>query len=134
MEAAGPPYSLRSVAEHVGRQVDDPAAARALRVQMLVSRHRLQDVVRRQAAVEVDMAQHPCGGQTVERPVDGRAVHSGAAGRDLVEDLVRGQVLTCGGQHAAENRDPRFRHALPGSAQQSLGAIVEALPASRRSH
>jgi hypothetical protein len=60
-EATGASYSLRGVTENVRRKVDHPPALDALRVQMrrtMVSGLGVDQVVRRQAPVEVNVPQH----------------------------------------------------------------------------
>ena len=88
LEAADLSYAVRSVPEDLRRQVDHPAAPGALRVQVLVHGRRLDHVVRREAAVEMYVAEHSRCGETVERPVHRRPMDTSVAERDLVENFL----------------------------------------------
>jgi hypothetical protein len=87
-KAAGPAHPVCRVAQDICGEIDDSPAARALRVQVARRRRLVHDVVRRQAAVEVDVAEHAGGRKTVERPVHGGAMHAGIARGYLVEHLL----------------------------------------------
>jgi iron complex transport system substrate-binding protein len=78
---------------------------------------RVDKVVGRQAAVEVDVAQHAGGGEALEGAVDGRAMNRRITVCDLFLQRIRRQVLASGRENARQQRDPRLRHPLPDRAQ-----------------
>ena len=87
LEAADLSHSCCRAAEDLARQVDDAATARTLGMNVLVDRFRLDDVVRREATVEVDVAEHSRRRKTVQGAVDRRTMDARVAQRDLIENL-----------------------------------------------
>jgi hypothetical protein len=126
LKATRSSYPIGGVTKDVRREVDDATALHALRVQVsdvmvrgiAVTRRRVDQVVRRQAAVEVDVNQYARRGESVQGPIDRRAVHARAARRDLAEDLLGGQMLAARLEHRGEDCHPRLGDSLTGRAQQ----------------
>ena len=53
-----------------------------------MARRRIYHVVRREAAIEMHVTEHPDVSQAVEGSVDRRSMHAGIARRHLIEDFL----------------------------------------------
>jgi iron complex transport system substrate-binding protein len=95
---------------------------------------RVDKVVGRQAAVEVDMAQHAGGGETLERAIDGGAMDRWVAVGDLLVQHVGRQVLASGGENARQQGNPWLCHALPDCAQHRGRSRCERRVIDRSGH
>lgn len=134
-EAARPPDPIRGLPQDVSGQVGHSAALRALGMQMLVvgmagSRwpRRIDEVVRREAAVQMHVSQHAGGSEALERPVDGGAMDRRLAAGDLVDQRVSRQVVTARGDDPGQQRDARLGDALPHRTEQVGGLSRQNLP------
>lgn len=121
-EPGRPADALRGVTEDVCGQVCDPSAHRALRVQMftamMVGPWRGCKVVRRKAAVEMNVAKHARAGEAFEGSVDRGPVNRWITIRYLLEQRVGGQMLAARRDDAGEQRDAGFGDPLASVAQQ----------------
>jgi hypothetical protein len=113
------------VTQDVRRQVGDATAGRALGVQMLdmrvLSRHRhrlVNQVVRSEPAIEVDVAKQPSTGKAFKGSVDGGPVNGGFDVGDLIVKCIGGQVITPGGEDLGEECHPWLRDALTHRTEQ----------------
>jgi hypothetical protein len=120
------------------RKIRDLAASRALGMQMLgamVSGCRMIDeVVRRETTVEVDVAQHTRARQALQRSIDRRPVDRRFGVSDLLEQRICRQVLPACGNDAGEQRDPRLGHALTSGTQQRSRLRDQRLVVTAPSH
>ena len=125
-KAGSPPNPVCRVTKNKRRQIDHLAALNALRVQ--VPTHpavHLRQVIGRQAAIEVHVAQHANVGQAFKRAVHRRPVSSAVENGDPLQELVGRQMLGARFEDAGQDGDPRLGHAQPDRPQQLHGAFLE---------
>jgi hypothetical protein len=138
-EPAGSANPGRGVPEYVRRQVSHLTALRALGVQMLGPAvrgrgWRPDQVVRGQAAVEMNVAEHTGGGQPFERAIDGRPVNRRIAPGQLVLQVLGREMLATGGEQAGEHGDPRPGDPLTYRAQQRRRLAGEGVATATTGH
>jgi len=84
--------------EHIGRQVEYPAADAALGVQVFFRAAGSGEVVGGSAVAHVDVSDNAEGGEYVQGPVHGREVNAGVSALDLGADFYRIGVAVLPGE------------------------------------
>jgi hypothetical protein len=78
----------------------------------------VDEVVRRQAPVEMDVSQNAGSGQSLKGPVDRGAMNWRLTVSDLVKQDVGRQMLTASRNDAGQQRDARLRDSLSDRTEE----------------